>query len=67
MEILVFHFLFFVKEINYSDKEGTYINDRRIKITIEFDTCFDYKSEYNNTNDDKAHHFIKQIIDNTYN
>lgn len=63
----------FVKEIKYSDKEGTYINDRRIKITIEFDTSFDYKSEYTNTNgdfiynninSDKAHYFIKQIIDN---
>ena len=65
----------FVKEIMYSDKEGNYINDRRIKVTIEFDTSFDYKTEYNedkkgdfkynNENADKAHHFIQQIIDGT--
>jgi len=66
----------FVKQIDYSDKEGTNINDRRIKVTIEFDTSFDYKTEYTDANGDfiynnktlkKAHYFIKQIIDNTYN
>ena len=65
--------LHFKKDIMYSDKEGTYINDRRIKVTIEFDTSFDYKTEYNNMNGDfiynnmnanKAHHFIQQIINN---
>jgi hypothetical protein len=66
----------FKKEIMYSDKEGTYINDRHIKVTIEFDTSFDYKNEYikdrngdfnyNNENAGKAHHFIQQIIDDTY-
>jgi hypothetical protein len=66
----------FVKEIKYSDKEGAYINDRRIKVTIEFDTSFDYKNEYikdrnddfeySDENADKAHDFIQKIIDNTY-
>lgn len=66
----------FVKQINYSDIEGTNINDRRIKVTIEFDTSFDYETEYkknidgdffydDNTNANKAYKFIKQIIDNT--
>jgi hypothetical protein len=31
----------------YSDKEGPYINDRHIKVTIGFDTSYDYKNEYN--------------------
>jgi hypothetical protein len=65
----------FVKEIMYSDTEGTYINDQRIKVTIEFDTSFDlntnYKDkngvfEYNDKNTKKAQEFIEQIIDGTY-
>jgi hypothetical protein len=67
--------LIFEKEIMYSDKEGTYINDRRIKVTIEFDTSFDYNTnykdknedfEYNDKNSKKAQKFIEQIIDGTY-
>jgi len=62
----------FIKEIKYSDKEGTYINDRRIKVTIEFDTSFDYKNDYkdkhgdfnyNNENADNVYYFIQHIID----
>jgi hypothetical protein len=64
--------LIFEKEIMYSDKEGTYINDRRIKVTIEFDTSFDYKTEYNedfeynSENAKKAQKFIKKIMNDTY-
>jgi len=62
----------FLKEIMYSDKEGNYINDRRIKVTIEFDTSFDYKTEYNedfeynSENAKKAQKFIKKIMNDTY-
>ena len=63
----------FKKEIMYSDKEGTYINDRHIKVTIDFDTSFDYNTEYikdrnddfqyNSKNADKAEQFIQQLMD----
>jgi hypothetical protein len=65
----------FVKEIMYSDKEGNYINDRRIKVTIEFDTSYDlntnYKDKngdfkYNNKNKEKAQNFIKNLMNDTY-
>jgi len=67
----------FVKEIMYSDKEGTYINDRHIKVTIQFDTSFDYKTEYNKdingdfdyddyNNKKKAQKFIKKLMNDTY-
>lgn len=66
----------FVKEIMYSDKEGTYINDRRIKVTIEFDTSYDYKTkynkdrngdfDYNGENAKKAQKFIKKLMNDTY-
>jgi hypothetical protein len=66
----------FKKDIMYSDKEGTYINDRHINVTIEFDTSFDYKTEYikdrngdfqyNSKNADKAQQFIEQVMDDTY-
>jgi hypothetical protein len=64
--------LIFEKKIMYSDKEETYINDRRIKVTIEFDTSFDYKTEYNedfeynSENAKKAQKFIKKIMNDTY-
>jgi hypothetical protein len=65
----------FLKKIMYSDIKGNYINDRHIKVTIEFDTSFDYKTEYNedfeyndenDENEKKAQEFIEQIIDGTY-
>jgi hypothetical protein len=65
----------FVKEIMYSDKEGNYINDRRIKVTIEFDTSYDFKNEYdingdfdheNGKNKKKAKLFIKNLMNDTY-
>lgn len=59
----------FLKEIMYSDIKGNYINDRHIKVTIEFDTSFDYKTEYNEDfdyNSEKAQMFIDKIIDGTY-
>jgi len=68
--------LIFEKEIMYSDKEGTYINDRHIKVTIQFDTSYDYKTEYNkdrngdfkynDENAKKAKKFIKKIMNDTY-
>ena len=66
----------FIKEIMYSDKEETYINDRRIKVTIEFDTSYDYKTEYNkdrngdfdynDKNAKNAQKFIKKLMNDTY-
>jgi hypothetical protein len=67
----------FVKEIMYSDKKGNYINDRRIKVTIEFDTSYDYKNKYNkdkkgdfdyenDENKNKAKNFIKNLMNDTY-
>lgn len=66
----------FVKEVMYSDNEGTYINDRRIKVTIEFDTSYDYKTEYNKDrngdfdyngkNAKNAQKFIKKLMNDTY-
>ena len=66
------YILNFVKQIDYSDTNGTNINDRCIKVTIEFDTSFDYETTYqtdkngdfmyNNINNTFAHNFIKHII-----
>jgi hypothetical protein len=65
----------FVKEIMYSDKLGNYINDRRIKVTIEFDTSYDHENEYkdkkgdfdyNKKNEVKAKNFIKKLMNDTY-
>jgi hypothetical protein len=63
--------LHFVKQIDYSDTEGTNINDRRIKVTIEFDTSFDYETKYqtnkhgdfiyNNINNSNARNFITSL------
>ena len=36
----------FTKDIKYSDKDGNYIGDRDIKITVEVDTDFDWKNQY---------------------
>jgi hypothetical protein len=67
--------LIFEKKIMYSDNEGTYVNDRRIKVTIAFDTSFDYKNEYrdekgdfiyNSENAKKAQKFIKKLMNDTY-
>jgi hypothetical protein len=65
----------FVKEIMYSDQERNYINDRHIKVTIEFDTSYDFKNEYdingdfdheNGKNKKKAKLFIKNLMNDTY-
>ena len=34
----------FKKEISYTDKSGNWINDRHIKIYVEYDDDFDYKN-----------------------
>jgi hypothetical protein len=62
----------FTKDINYTDKAGNYINDRYITIKIEFDSYFDYKNNYRDTNDefsfenDKGTEFVKKLLDNNY-
>lgn len=62
----------FKKDIKYSDLEGNYINDRHIRITIEFDSEFDYKNNYKDANDDvvidldKGDEFIQKLLENSY-
>ena len=62
----------FKKDINYSDIEGNYINDRHIRITIEFDSDFDYNNTYKDREGDfvfdseKGEQFIQQLLDNNY-
>lgn len=62
----------FTKDIKYTDKTGNSINDRYIKIKIEFDSYFDYKNNYRDTNDefsfenDKGTEFVKKLLDNNY-
>ena len=62
----------FEKEIKYSDKDGNSINDRFIKIKIEFDSDFDYKNDYTDKNGDfvfnhdKGTKFIKNLFDGAY-
>ena len=62
----------FEKNIKYSDKDGNYINDRFIKIKIEFDSDFDYKNDYTDRNGDlvfnrdKGIKFIEKLFDGAY-
>ena len=62
----------FTKDIKYTDKTGNSINDRYIKIKIEFDSYFDYKNNYRDTYDelsfdnDKGIEFVKKLLDNNY-
>lgn len=62
----------FEKEIMYTDVEGNYINDRRIKIKIEFDSEFDYKKSYKNRDGDyvfnyiRGDNFIRKLLKNNY-
>lgn len=62
----------FEKNIKYSDKDGNYINDRFIKIKIEFDSDFDYKNDYTDRNGDfvfnrdKGIEFIEKLFDGAY-
>lgn len=62
----------FEKRIKYSDKDGNYINDRYIKIKIEFDSDFDYKNDYKDKDgefvfdSDKGNEFIEKLFTNSY-
>jgi hypothetical protein len=62
----------FTKDIKYTDKTGNSINDRYIKIKIEFDSYFDYKNNYRDTDNefsfdnDKGIEFVKKLLDNNY-
>ena len=62
----------FKKVIKYSDKDGNDIDDRFIKIKIEFDSDFDYKNDYKDTdgdfefNRDKGIQFIKKLFNGDY-
>jgi len=62
----------FTKDIKYTDKNENYINDRYIKIKIEFDSDFDYKNTYKDNygefsfDSDKGIEFVKKLLDNKY-
>lgn len=62
----------FTKDIKYTDKIGNYINDRYIKIKIDFDSDFDYKNKYRDTDgeflfdSDKGLEFIENLLNNRY-
>jgi len=63
----------FIKDVpEYSDKSDSTINDRFIKINIEFDSDFDYKNEYTDEGNhhlfkpDKSNKFIQNLIAGTY-
>jgi len=62
----------FKKDIKYTDRSGNDINDRYIKIKIEFDSDFDYKTNYKNGEGDsvfdskKGNEFIEKILSNSY-
>jgi hypothetical protein len=62
----------FEKDIEFSDRIGNYINDRHIKIKIEFDSDFDYNNTYQDEEGDfvfdseKGEQFIQQLLDNDY-
>ena len=62
----------FKKNIEYTDASGTHINDRYIKIKIEFDSDFDYTTNYKNGKGDsvfdskKGNKFIEKLLSNNY-
>jgi hypothetical protein len=62
----------FKKDIAYSNAEGEYINDSYIKVTIEFDSGFDYKNSYRDSekeftyDPEKGNDFIDKLIDGAY-
>ena len=62
----------FEKDINYSDAEGCWINDRQLEISIKFDCDFDYQTNYKTGEEgdvevdtSKGYTFIKKIMDDT--
>jgi hypothetical protein len=62
----------FEKEIKYADKKGNSINDRHIKIKIEFDSDFDYKNNYRDNDGEfefdgnKGTTFIENLVNDSY-
>ena len=63
----------FKKDISYSEKSGNWINDRHIKIYVEYDDDFDYKNihvkdknEDSQFNHKKSQKFIKNILNKEY-
>ena len=62
----------FMKPIQYTDAQGEWINDRHIKVTIEFDDDFDYKNiqprgdDSPVYNDYKGAEFVQNLIDKSY-
>jgi hypothetical protein len=66
----------FNKDIKYADRTGNYVNDRNIKISVEFDRDFDYKNDYNNYDEEeegeykfdknKGSDFITKLVSSTY-
>ena len=66
----------FNKDIKYADRTGNYVNDKNIKISVEFDRDFDYKNDYNNYDNEeegeykfdrnKGADFITKLFSSTY-
>ena len=62
----------FRKDMKFSDVEGGAVNDRYIKIKIEFDSEFDYKKSYKDRNGDyvfngiRGDNFIRKLLKNNY-
>lgn len=62
----------FSKDMNFSDVEGGAVNDRYIKIKIEFDSEFDYKKSYKDRHGDyvfnyfRGDNFIRKLLKNNY-
>lgn len=51
----------FNKEIQYTDTEGEWIPDRHLKVTIEFDSDYDYKTAYRNKSGDYVYNATKGL------
>lgn len=65
----------FNKDIKYSDKQGNYVNDRDIKVTVSVDSDFDWKHsyvdedgdfEFSTENQDKVIDFAEKLSKNNY-
>ena len=61
----------FTKDIKYTDKYGDWINDRHIRIKIEYDNDFDYKHIKKDVHgyyydSYKRCEFIEDLVNNTY-
>ena len=64
----------FEKMTNIDENNGNDVNDATITVTVDFDTRFDYKNGVDDEeegmvydfDENKAHDFIKKLVDGTY-